>query len=480
MIERFEIKGDWFLPNEKDNAIHGTLIFEPFEASTLELYGSLEDNYVFNQNSEQTIILGITSDGKHVTLYKCLNIFHNIFLNTSEGANKITSKYTVRFVIIGLHAFSQDDLVFNKISSEIFNLGEWIGIHGFKPKYQHSKNLEDYKINLEYELPKSINFEINSEINGRFNFIGNLSDSIIQRHSFNINQKTKLEIISKNGKSLEELLKYIRIFQNFLTLALYKRTYIISISLNCDRYNTYFENGAILESKINLYFITRYFNLHEKPKSSYEMIFNYKKIQPNFSNIIRKWYSNYEMLEPAYNLVLNQFYNGNVFSVNTFLNLAQSAETFHARLHNHLKSLHEQYKKAKENNLNNVPSEYHELLNEQFSFGNDINLHKRLSELTIKYSNEFLDKVIGNKEKFILEVKHNRNYYTHYNTKYEKFALKEEKLYYLSEKLKLLLVCSFLIVVGFDKNKLSSFLNDVKENFYHLIYKDEFEGNNKK
>lgn len=205
------------------------------------------------------------------------------------------------------------------------------------------------------------------------------------------------------------------------------------------------------------------------------MIFDYGRIKSDFPTLIKNWYSKYELYEPAFDLVFEQFYNGNTFTVNTFLNLAQSAETFHARVHNHTRIPSEQYRKMKEEILKVVSEDYHSWLNDQFNFGNNLNLHTRLTELSEKYSNQILDKILGDKTQFVLKVKNSRNYYTHYSKESVKKALKGSELFYLSEKLKILLVCSFLIEIGFDRNNLSIYLDKIKwKLFSHLAnWRDE-------
>jgi hypothetical protein len=89
--------------------------------------------------------------------------------------------------------------------------------------------------------------------------------------------------------------------------------------------------------------------------------------------------------------------------------------------------------------------------------------------LTEKYSNNILDKILGDKTQFVLNVKNSRNYYTHYSNDGVKKALKGSKLFYLSERLKILLVCSFLEEVGFNKDNLSMLLDNIKwKLFNHL------------
>ncbi len=470
MKEKLEINGEWFLPTNKENRVHGTLIFDPQDGTNLELYGGLEGDNFFPEFKDQEIILGLTSDSKQVTLYSCfMTKSGGATLVQGEESGKPSTTYSIRYLLIGLHANSTADLLFNQISSEIFNLGEWVGISGFKRQNINPNTLKNHEITVEYKLPEFIEFEIDTNTTGRFNFIANHPGLSRYQKTVTINQRVEFQAISANEKSIDELLEYIITFQNFLTLALYKSTYPLSVTISGEKHKKDYGNGEAYTKTIQLYFSSRNFKTNEKPKFDLEMIFDYRRIQPDFKNIIKNWYSKYELLEPAFDLVFEQFYNGNRFTVNTFLNLAQSAETFHARVHNHTKIPREQYKKMQKDILKVVPPEYHAWLNDQFNFGNNLNLHSRLTELTEKYSNKILDKILGDKTQFVLNVKNSRNYYTHYSKDGAKKALKGGELFYLSERLKILLVCSFLIEVGFNKDNLSLLLDNIKwKLFNHL------------
>lgn len=470
MTEKFEIKGEWFLPTDRENRVHGTLTFDPQDGTDLELYGSLEGDNFLPEFKDQEIILGLTSDSKQVTLYSCfMTKSGGATLVQGEESGKPSTTYSIRYVLIGLHAMTNADLMFNQIASEVFNLGEWVGISGFKRQNINQESIKKHEIKVEYKLPESIDFEIDNNTKGKFNFIANHPGLSRYQKSVTINQRVEFQAISTVEKNIDELLEYIITFQNFLTLALYKSTYPLSISLSGEKHKKDYGNGEKYNKSIKLYFSSRNFKSNEKPKFDLEMIFDYRRIQEEFDTVIKSWYSKYELLEPAFDLVFEQFYNGNKFTVNTFLNLAQSAETFHARVHNHTKIPREQYKKMKEDILKVVPNEYHGWLNDQFNFGNNLNLHSRLTELTEKYSNKILDKILGDKAQFVLNVKNSRNYYTHYSKAGEKKALKGGELFYLSERLKILLVCSFLNEVGFEKDKLSLLLDNIKwKLFNHL------------
>lgn len=477
MIENFEIKGEWFLPEKRDNRVHGVLTFDPQEGTELELYGSIQGDHFFPEFKDQEIILGLTSDSKQITLINCyMTKLDSAKLVSNGESGKPSTTYSIKYLLIGLLADKIENLKFTKISSEIFNLSEWIGISGFKNQFDIEKK-KNQEITIDYKLPDQIKFDIDDNTKGLFNFVADYTSNSRYQNTATINQKVEFQVILKSEKNIEDLLTYIITFQNLLILSLYKSTYLLSISISGERHIIDYGNGNIFNKNIKLFFSSSYFKLNKRPKLDLEMIFNYKTIKDNFPIIIKNWYSKYELLEPAIDLVLDQFYNDKAFTVNSFLNLAQSAETFHARLHNHTKIPKEQYKKMKENILKSVDIEdYQNWLNDQFQYGNSLNLNQRLKEITENYSNKILEKIIGDKEQFVQNVKNSRNYYTHYSKNGEKKAIKGVDLYYLSERLKILLVCAFLIEIEIDKDILAKSLDNLKSRlFNHLASWHDYE-----
>jgi len=470
MINQFEIKGEWFLPSQKDDRVHGTLSFDPKEGANLELYGSLDNDSVIPELKDEEIILGLSSESKQVTLIGCfMSKSGGATLVIGEESGKPSVNYKINYTLIGVHADKTEDLIFDTISSEIFNLGEWVGISGFKHEPHDPEKIKNHEIKVEYKLPDPIHFEIDNETSGSINFIANQPGLSRYQKNINITQRVEFMAKSKVDKSINGLLKYVFGFQNFLILALYRSTYPLTFTLSGEQHKKEYGDGKTYRKEINLYFLVSNIKYKEKPKFDLEMIFDYRRIKVLFPELIKNWFSKYGLLEPAFNLVIEQFHNPNRFNVNTFLNLAQAAETFHARTNNHTRIPKTDYKTMKEEILKLTPSKYHGWLKDQFNFGNNLNLHARLLEICTKYSNEILDKIITDKELFIKQVKYSRNYYTHYSTAGKKKALKGSDLFYLSEKLKIQLVCAFLMEMGFKADDLTKFLDNVKWTLFNHL-----------
>jgi hypothetical protein len=470
MEKQFEIKGEWFLPSHIENRVHGTLKFHPSKGADLELYGSLESDSFFPQLKDQEIILGLSSESELVTLKGCvMTHLEGAKLVQGQESGKPTTIYSVLFTLVGIHAERKEELLFDTIASEIYNLGEWVGISGFEYQRPNPEDIKAHKITVEYQLPDSIEFKIDKNTNGTINFISDRHGWSRYQNRVEINQRVEFIAKTNTSKSINQLLKYLFGFQNFLVLALYKNTYPLGVTLKGDNFQIEYPVGKKYRIKVKLYFSVFNFQENDKPNLDFDLIFDYRSIQADFPRLIQNWFLKYEKLKPAFDLLIEQFHRRNQFNVNTFLNLAQSAETFHARTNNHTKIPRVDYKDMKDEILKLTPSKYHNWLKDQFNFGNNLTLHTRLTEIVDKYSNDVLDKIISNKEVFVKQVKYSRNYYTHYSKDGAKKSLKGSELFYLSEKLKLQLVCAFLMEIGFTKEQMSMSLDRVKWRLFNHL-----------
>ncbi|KQO21255.1 hypothetical protein ASF10_14140 [Flavobacterium sp. Leaf82] len=465
MIDKFEIKGLWFLPQNKNDKVTGILSFDPINGSYLELIGSLDENEMFHTSQEKCfIILGTSVDSEAITLYNCYFSSRQRRTLRNEETGPISERYYVNFILKGYHFENEESIKFNTISSSLQNFDEWVNISGFQ---------NDSEINIEnsycinYVRPKDIEFDLHTDHRGKFTFLVSRPNVYSQKNEYII-QETWLELNSKNEKSLKEIRELLTRFQNFLILGIYKSVFPNKVILYNDSIQNDFGRAGKYRKPIEFYQATRK-RRNEKEKQSFEMLFNYTQIKADFPKIIKNWFEKYNKLSPAFNLLFDQFYNGAIFNENTFLNLAQSAETLHSRLYNHTKMPKNDYKKMKQHILEVLPIEYHNWMKEQLNFGNHLDLSQRLTELTEKYSNEVINKAIPDKSEFVQQVKNLRNYYTHYSESLEKKIIPEKDLLFLSERLKMLLVSGFLFEIGMSKEMSNKLFKNANQNlFRHL------------
>ncbi|HTB06924.1 MAG TPA: HEPN domain-containing protein, partial [Bacteroidia bacterium] len=370
MNENFTHKGEWFLPASKDNRIKGILTYDMEEGSSLELLGNFAHEEFLPNVKDEEIILGITSDSKLITLYRCYvtqagggTIVHG------QESGMPSTVYSALYILEGVHIDTPEELKFNSIASEIHNLDEWIGISGFTPDEITQESLKKHEFNVHYKLPETLKFDISNDLKGEFRFTISRPGLPIFRKEVNLKQKVQVIIISYLDSPIDKLLEHLFSFQNFLILGLYRKTYPTNITLGGEKF-VYDYGGKPRRIPIRLYFPVSIRSDVVKPKSAISMLFAYGHIHKEFPTIIKEWYRKYEILEPAFNLLFEQFYNNDRFTENTFLNLAQAAETFHARLNNHTKMPKSDYAQMKKAIYAGTPKEFHRWLKEQFNFGN--------------------------------------------------------------------------------------------------------------
>lgn len=473
MNNNLEFKGVWYLPNSPDKRVYGVLTYNKFSGSILELIGNFDDNDFLPELRNEDIILGVTTDSKEITLYKSFIIHRGgaVFVSGSE-TGITTIKYTVNYLFEGAHIAHPNDLKFDEISCHIRNLDEWLGISGFASDRITQEQQKNKEFMLKYKLPEQILFPINENVTGKFNFTIKLPSVSIFQKEHHLKQNVELVFSCKTGQDLELLLDYFFCFQNFLVLGMYSKTHPIGIRLKGESFtrDIGFENEVLEKKIIHLYLPISNIDEEKSLLLGSEMFFNYHQIKDVFPQIIKTWFEQYDKLKPALSLFFEQLYNNQRFSENTFLNLAQAAETFHTRTNNHTKIPKEKYKLMVNEVMDSVDKKYHGWLKEQFCFGNNLNLAQRLDEIISNTANPILDKIIGDKKLFADQIRWSRNYYTHYTKDSKKKALEGKPLFDLSEKIKIVLACAFLKQTGLPIEKIEEFLERNKRRlFNHLV-----------
>ncbi|MFQ6054681.1 MAG: hypothetical protein ACE5J3_01700, partial [Methanosarcinales archaeon] len=119
-MEELEYNGIWWLPENPDNKISGTLKFHPVEGANLELIGSFKGLNDLNTFLQPNIILGITSNGKIITLYKCYESQSHMSM-----PEFLSSSFIASVVFLGHHFEKEEDIIFDSLLLNYSHLEEW-------------------------------------------------------------------------------------------------------------------------------------------------------------------------------------------------------------------------------------------------------------------------------------------------------------------------------------------------------------------
>lgn len=297
MSSSFEFQGEWHLPNETHKRVSGILKFDHEVGAILELHGNFYGLPFLSEEQEKKevkIILGETTEGKKITLHKCILIATKFVIVAGRESGTPTV-YKANYLLTDVHVNSVDELKFNSISCEIHNLDEWLGESGFDQKIEYDgHNLK--KISVDFTLPDPIDFHIDDNCDGKLDFAYEYSPSL---QNYIIKQNVRLQIDAEKELGIKELRSYILKFQNFLILAFYRQTFSSAIVLMGERHLN--DNGDE-RKRVQLFF--KGLNKPSiKFRHKFQMIFDYKQVEDDFPVIIKNWYAKYLKIGPAFNIL---------------------------------------------------------------------------------------------------------------------------------------------------------------------------------
>jgi hypothetical protein len=451
-MEEFKYEGFWWLPEDPTIKISGTLFFDPKTGGRLELIGTFktfDDLKQINKealSSSLLIILGLSVEGKAITLYKC---FETSFSLSFPGITR--SAFFVNIIFIGCHFEKEEEILLDEVSINYSNLNEWAGISGFKENTEFDQSYRLKKFSISYEYPIAISSEVKIGTIYLAFYFNSKSESA---YSFNFGQTTYFRIVPSSPRDLiwylDGVMKNIR---DFLSLAIGRASYsniIISKSKGC---YTKLAKGEIVLNDIFIYHRTGLFSEPSKPVYPHEMLFTFNDISTNFENIMNNWIMKAGVLQPVYDLYFGTLYNPSLHLNYQFLSLAQAIESYHRRIFDGKYVSDEAYESQKDAFIGAIlpgtEISFKESLCNKIEYMNEFSLSKRLKYIIAKFS-EIISSIVESPDIFIWDVKNTRDYLTHYDEKLERKAKKGQDLYWLVQKMRALVEICLLSELGIE------------------------------
>lgn len=470
LTKPFCLKGDWYLPDDRDNRLSGEVTYTPNEGVRLEIIGDFKGDVLGIQGNYYPTILGIVEGSRDVSLFGCNYISRGqvSLVRGSEMAKPVMT-FAVNEMLDGWHFNTREEILAKTVYVEIDGLDEWLHITGFNFK----DLIIDPKactVDLHYKLPETVSFEFPAGCNAAFVFsISNLSQPVY-RTFFEMRQKVVLKIEKEEGLHIDDIYRVIYEFQSFMILCCSSNEPFIKRVYFCNPdYSVPLSNDSKCNRKVSLY-NHQHFTIKENKWDNMFMMVTYSMIKDKFPELILKWSTLFKAFEPAINLLVEQIRDKKYFNDNDFLNLAQAAETIHDRINpGAMKMPKDDYKALKTKVLDSVPEDSREFVAGLLQYGNNVSFAKRIGELVASCPNTIVDAFIPDKDSFIYEVRDSRNYYTHYTLLDKKYVKREYGLLRLSERLQMLLVVVMLLHVGVDRDLLEKKIVDTKA-FYSYLF----------
>ena len=435
--DKIEYRGFWYLPSDPENSVAGTVTYYPNERIVLELIGSFGDSLmdVFKDNKEETILYGKTSDAKDITLLQCRQSYS---LNFS--ARFPILRFTCDYMIVGKHILGLDEKCQYWAMVRIPELTYWCHPEAIGLNYLNGDGEKDISrialsFNIKYRDEENIIDEVQIDENTSIVLLRGVNfNESEQRLRPKIEQYTYIEVRKKNTTSIKELLSDIFMFEQFLSFATLKIVKCSFITLfNQDLYQEVKGRKYYKAIEVIHPFFDRQ-NIESKPTKSYDFLFNHTTIKEIYPEILRKWYNEPMELAPIKGHLISSLEKKKVYSSVDFLIVVQAIEGFYRRFRS--------AKYRKEHNIEGkASSKLHPMLTELLSEFSDIDLLKRN---TID-----IDAVVDS-----------RIYFSHFMPKTSSLkAIDGWELLEEARKLRILLLCCVLSLLGFNNEQINDVLN---------------------
>lgn len=439
-----EIKGFWWLPENPNLRLPGTLTFSPYKGFSLEVQGSFEEISEMNKFLTPDIILGFSRQGKNITLYKC---FETSYKGHFPGI--LESIFSVNVGFIGVHFKQLSEIKFKKVSVKYNCLDEWLNISGF----DITPKPEEKSVQIKYKLPRPIEIDLRNGLKIILEIRAKLpSISIVQKEAC-IKQESVLTFEFPENIRFEDVHKYIYIFQNLLSLLTSEVVYPIKIFGNSEKVVKSIQDKKLYEPIEIIYQLSSsLFNKGKRPIHPFDMLCPYVSIQNKAEAIFNNWLEKVEILEPVFNLYFGTIYSGEMYLEFQFLSLVMALEVYHRRMIKNEDISSAEHEERIKQILSNTPDKYRDWLREKLKYSNEPNLRKRIKEIYNKLKNiGYVNDLIPKKKDFVDNVVNTRNYFVHYDRSLKDKSLKGTELYWLIQKLKVLVeICLLKEICFFD------------------------------
>ena len=201
------------------------------------------------------------------------------------------------------------------------------------------------------------------------------------------------------------------------------------------------------------------------------ILLKFHDISDRFEIILNKWLNKASSLEIFFNLYFEIIYNSGIHLEHKFLNLILALEAYHRKTKENFELPEDKFKDMLDEIVNLVPEKYKSWLREKLNYSNEKNLRRRLKEIMDEFSyaiSLFIQD--ENIKHFIDKVIKTRNYLIHKDDKIEKNVAKDKELFYLVEKLKLIVEICILKELGFTQDEIKDKVHNISNRLKNIYY----------
>lgn len=469
--KRYE--GYWWLPEKPDKKVTGNLSINRREGIELRIISSLESqDSFFSDRASPEIILGQAIDGNLITLINpiCTNSqsnSSNFFIDLSACT------YKSQIAIVGKRHFNtKEDVVFTSADIRFGLLDEWLCQSGFSDNKETNEQGHLTQYNLKYEYPEIIEFNVDSiNLTIKTNYFLNRDHKYLYlKHELCHKSFFKLE--PEHPQNFNWYNNIFESLRRFITVVSGFPVSITDIITYGNEYYIYDDIKTKENFNINYQLPNNFIETFDKHPG--KLLTRLDHLEIELPVILNNWFEKSEILEPAIILYVATLSTDLGYSEFRLLNYAQALEALHRRVFGGKYLTDEEYKPVCQTLTNSIPESleisHRDSLKGRIKYGHEFSQRKRIKLLLDEVWEDCLDKFIDDKNTFINKVINTRNYLIHYDSASEAKAVEGTEIFYIAERLKIILIAHILLQLGIPKKNV---YRDIKRfaNFEYLKLK---------
>jgi len=452
-------EGYWWLPNNPDKKVVGSLSIDKREGIEVKTIGSLLPRQAsFDTHTEllsQEVLLGKTVDGSFITLIGTNCIKRNSILEPS-AFDLSTSTHTASLAIVGnRHFLSKSDVVFSSAEVRFSLLDEWLCKLGFSVKDEAANLGSLNKFSLEYEHPETLEFNIDSiEAEFRTSYLFSYKQTNLQ---WQLVQRSFLRLTPVYSQTLDWYLKKFDSLRKFLIVM---TGFPVSIGELVGYGGEFYVGNSDIKAKEKFQVYVRISNsfLDTTDKPHAGLLISLPLLGIELSTVLNTWFQKIEILDPAVILYVATLSLDLGYSEFRLLNYAQGLEALHRRVFGGKYVADNEYEPVADELIKNIPSgvgcDHKRSLQNKIKYGNEFSQRKRIKFLLDDVWTDCLEEFVEDKNAFLNKVVNTRNYLIHFDPTSASKAVFGTEISYVAERLKVLLVTHILIQLDIPRENV--------------------------
>jgi len=448
LFEEFEYSGHWYLPEDPQRKVAGTVRFNNENGIWLRLLQSFRGTLSADVESlvRPWVILGVSDSGTQITLYQAARTG-----SFTSAAEEQPALFHANYMFLGHHFNPRSVICFSSLSVNFTYFEEWMGHATFK--HQAGPHPPIYSAPEEVRVaPQSLEAEI--RVHSTLRSEGDLLRSMETVHT------GWLTINTGEYRNFAWYRKVLDSLQNFMTLLVGRPVYprLVTAIVRTGEFDEW-EPTREKTATVGVYFHQE-FRTPTPPRRSHhqsaiteEVLIPLPNIASNLTSILYAWFEDAERLAPVYEAFFGALYNTKAYPQSQFLSLMQTAESFHRRTRPGKYVQEETYEEYRQEMVacipNSVERDHRESLKTRLKYGNEYSLRKRLQELFAQYpARDLVRDLTEANPNFVNDIVGTRNYLAHLTDELKNKALFGPALLKANDDLRLILTGLLLRRLG--------------------------------